>query len=93
MFTDNALKFPPGSIKVVGCDALPKQLDYLKSGHVQALLAQDCYGWGYRGVEIVLEKLVNKKDPAQINTPAKLTLVTKETAVDFGKSWDKWLKK
>ena len=35
LFTDNALKFAPGTVKVVAVDALPAQLGYLRSGHVQ----------------------------------------------------------
>ena len=30
---------------------------------MQMLLAQDCYGWGHKSVEILLEKIVNSKDP------------------------------
>jgi len=37
----------------VAVDALPAQLSYLRDGHVQVLLAQDCYGWGYKSVELV----------------------------------------
>ena len=33
----------------------------MRDGHVQVLLAQDCYGWGAKSVEILLEKIVNKK--------------------------------
>ena len=61
LFTSNALKWEPGSVKVVSVDALPAQLPYLESGHVQLLLAQDCYGWGYKSVELLLEKIVNDK--------------------------------
>src|SRR5206468_3556379 len=43
LFTANALPWPPGKIKVVSVDALPKELPYLQSGHVEVLLAQDCY--------------------------------------------------
>src|SRR5205823_289472 len=46
LFTRDALKWPPGQVKVVAVDALPAQLLYLDSGHVDVLLAQDCYGWG-----------------------------------------------
>jgi ribose transport system substrate-binding protein len=64
LFTDNALTWsPPGSVKVVSCDALPKQLTYLTSGYVQELVAQDCYGWGHRTVEILVDKILNGKDP------------------------------
>ena len=48
LFTADALKWPPGSIKVVAVDALPAELVYVKNGYVEALLAQDCYGWGTR---------------------------------------------
>jgi ribose transport system substrate-binding protein len=93
LFTTNALKFEPGKIKVVSVDALPAQLPYLKSGHVQLLLAQDCYGWGHKSVELLLEKIVNKKDPASPKVIDPLTAVTKETADEYGKNWEKWLGK
>ncbi len=92
LFTANALPWPPGKIKVVSVDALPAQLPYLKSGHVEVLLAQDCYGWGYKSVEILLEKIVNKKDPPDAKLIDPLTRVTKENAEEYGKNWEKWLK-
>ena len=52
LFTADALKWPAGTVKVVSVDALPAQLNYLRDGHVQVLLAQDCYGWGAKSVEI-----------------------------------------
>lgn len=91
LFTTNALKWEPGKVKVVSVDALPAQLGYLKSGHVEMLLAQDCYGWGHRSVEILLDKIVNKKDPPQPRVIDPLTAVTKETADAYAKNWDKWL--
>jgi ribose transport system substrate-binding protein len=93
LFTANALPWPPGSVKVVSVDALPAQLPYLKDGHVQMLLAQDCYGWGHRSVEILMEKIINDKtpDPARVIDP--LTKVTKENADEYGKNWAKWLQR
>jgi ribose transport system substrate-binding protein len=91
LFTTNALKWEPGKVKVVSVDALPAQLGYLKSGHVQLLLAQDCYGWGHKSVEILLDKIVNKKDPPSVKVIDPLTAVTKETADEYGKKWEKWL--
>jgi ribose transport system substrate-binding protein len=93
LFAKNALKWAPGSVKTVSVDALPAQLAYLKSGHVAALYAQDCYGWGYRSVEIVLNKVVKKQDPPAVRIIDPLTRVTKETADEYGKKWDKWLGK
>ena len=91
LFTANALPWPPGQIKVVAVDALPAQLPYLKSGHVEVLLAQDCYGWGYRSVELLLEKIVNGKDPASQRVIDPLTRVTKDNADEYARKWDKWL--
>lgn len=93
LFTTNALKWAPGKIKVVSCDALPPELEYLRSGHVQTLYAQDCYGWGHKGVETILAKIVDKKEPATIIMVDPLTKVTKENVEAYGKNWDKWLGK
>ena len=64
LFTADALKWPAGSIKVVAVDALPAQLNYVRNGYVEALLAQDCYGWGTKSVDILLNKIVNNQAPA-----------------------------
>jgi ribose transport system substrate-binding protein len=93
LFTTDALKWQPGAVKVVSVDALPAQLNYLKSAHVQLLLAQDCYGWGHKSVEILLDKIVNNKSPENVRVIDPLTHVTKENADEFGKKWDKWLGK
>jgi ribose transport system substrate-binding protein len=84
LFTENALTWPtPGSIKVVSCDALPKELTYLRNGYVNELISQDCYGWGHRTVEIVVDKILNNKDPDGMDPTTHaianpLTLVTKD---------------
>jgi ribose transport system substrate-binding protein len=93
LFTANALKWPPGSIKVVSVDALPAELPYLKDGHVQLLLAQDCYGWGHKSVELLLDKIVKNQSPPQVRVIDPLTPVTKENADEYAKNWEKWLGK
>ncbi len=93
LFTADALKWTPGSVKVVSCDALPAQLNYLRSGHVDTLYAQDCYGWGYKSVEILLEKIINGKTPEPSRVVDPLTQVTKANVDAFGKNWEKWLAK
>jgi ribose transport system substrate-binding protein len=93
LFTKNALRWQPGEVKVASCDALPPQLAYLESGHVQALLAQDCYGWGYKSVDVILDKIVNNKTPKEAKIVDPLTLVTKDNAKEYAKNWDKWLGK
>lgn len=91
LFTKNALRWEPGTVKVVAVDALPPQLAYLESGHVAALYAQDCYGWGWRSVEILLEKIVKGKEPESQRIIDPLTRVTRETARQYGEKWKKWL--
>jgi ribose transport system substrate-binding protein len=93
LFTKNALKWAPGTVKAVSVDALPAQLGYLRSGHVAALYGQDCYGWGYKSVEILLNKLVKGESPANERVVDPLTRVTKDNVTEYAKNWDKWLKK
>lgn len=93
LFTDNALKWQPGTVKCVAVDALPPELAYLKSGHVQLLLAQQCYEWGYRSVEHLFNKVHLKKDPAAVKDISPLVPVTPEGADEFAKNWKKWLPK
>jgi ribose transport system substrate-binding protein len=93
LFTDNALKWPPGTVKCVSVDALPQQLAYLRSGHVQILLAQKVYEWGYRSVEHLINKIHLKKDPASMKDVSELVPVTKANVDEFAKNWEKWLPK
>src|SRR5438093_2776422 len=93
LFTDNALKWPRGSVKCVSVDALPQQLGYLRTGHVQILLAQQCYEWGYRSVEHLINKIHFKKNPAMVKDVSELVPVTKDNLEAFAKNWEKWLPK
>jgi len=93
LFTTNALPWPAGKVKVVSCDALPAQLSYVENGYVEMLLAQDCYGWGYKSVEMLLEKIVNQKDPPSQRVIDPLTPVDQSNVKEFAKNWDKWLGK
>ncbi|MFH0733466.1 MAG: substrate-binding domain-containing protein [bacterium] len=91
LFTKNALKWEPGKVKVVAVDALPPELDYLESGHVQVLLAQNCYSWGYKSVEILLDRIINK---AKIENPViidQLTVVDKNNCAEYRNNWKKWI--
>ncbi len=93
LFTDDALKWPPGTVKCVSVDALPAELAYLRSGHVQMLLAQQVYEWGYRSNEHLINKIFLKKDPVSVKDVSPLVPVTKENAEAFAKNWEKWLPK
>src|SRR5258707_8300285 len=93
LFTDNALKWQPGTVKCVSVDALPPELNYLRSGHVQLLLAQQCFEWGYRSVEHLFNKVHLKKNPPSVKDVSPLVPVPKEKADEFAKNWEKWMPK
>jgi ribose transport system substrate-binding protein len=93
LFTSDALKWSPGAVKCVAVDALPPELAYLRSGHVQVLLAQQVYEWGYRSVEHLINKIHLDKNPENVVDVSPLIRVTKDNVDQFAKNWDKWLKK
>src|SRR5213082_1962398 len=91
LFTDNALKWQPGTVKCVSVDALPPELAYLRSGHVQLLLAQQVYEWGYRSVEHLINKIHLRKNPSSVKDVSALIPVTRENVDEFARNWEKWL--
>jgi len=93
LFTKDALPWKAGEVKVVSVDALPAQLPYLASGHVECLLAQDCYGWGYRTVDMLLAKILLNEQPKELKVIDPLTKVTKDNTAEWSKKWTKWLAK
>ena len=93
LFTDNALKWPAGTVKCVSIDALPQQLGYVRSGHVQLLLAQDVYGYGRLSVEALVNKVHLKRNPPQTIANTALIPVSRDNVEAFAKNWEKWLPK
>lgn len=93
LFTQNALDGVYDKAKVVSVDTLPEQLEYVKKGQVQALVGQDCYGWGYESVRMIVEKLVDKKSPEKVINNFDLKIVTKENVAEVEGTWQKWLGK
>ena len=93
LFTDNAIKFAPGTVKVVAVDALPAELGYLRSGHVQVLLAQQVYEWGSKSVDMLYDKVAENKNPPSTFVKGELIPITKDNVDEFAKNWEKWLPK
>ncbi len=93
LFSDALMNWEPGRVKIVAVDALPPQLKYVERGIVQSLLAQRVYHWGYRSVELLIEKLHNDASPKEPRDMAELDKVTRENVEAYGKHWDKWLGK
>ena len=79
-----------GSVSV---DALPICLNYLRSGHVQVLLAQQCHAWGYRSVEHLFNKVHLHKNPDSPRDVSPLVRVDRSNVDAYAKNWEKGLPK
>ena len=74
-------------------DHLPEQLEYVRKGQVQALIGQDCYGWGYQTVTMLVNKIHEGKKPEKVVNNFKLSVVTKDNVEEYAGTWEKWLRK
>ncbi len=92
LFTDALLKWEPGKVKIVAMDALPAELPYLTKGVVQKLYAQQTYRWGVRSVELLADKVILGKDPANVMDYSELPPVTKDDVQQYEQNWKKWLR-
>jgi ribose transport system substrate-binding protein len=93
LFSDALMNWSPGRVKIIAVDALPAQLKYVEKGIVQVLLAQRAYHWGYRSVELILNKVHLEQTPPQPRDIAQLDRVTKQNVAEYGRNWEKWLGK
>jgi ribose transport system substrate-binding protein len=90
LFTKTLLTdIDPAKVKLCSVDALPAQLPYVQKGIAPLLLAQPTYLWGYRSVEIILDKLHFKKDVPVINK-MELVPVTKQTLGSWSRQLKAW---
>ncbi len=91
LFTQNALDGVHTKAKVVAVDTLPEQLDYVRKGQVAALIGQDCYGWGYQSVVMLVDKVGSDKAPPKAINNFELSIVTKDNVEQYAGLWEKWL--
>jgi ABC-type sugar transport system, periplasmic component len=89
----NSLKWKPGEVKVVAGNAVPVELEYVKSGYVQGLVGVNCFQMGYKSVEILLDKIIKRKTPIEPLMYSTLTSVTKKNVNEWSVNWNKWLLK
>jgi len=90
LYTDNALDKIKGKAVVVSLDAMPSQLPYLERAEVATLLGQKSYDWGYRTVELLVEKLHNGETPADPIVKSELIPVTPDTVEAYRAQLAKW---
>jgi len=93
LFTQNALDGVYDKAKVTSVDALPEQIEYVKKNQVQALIVQDCYGWGYESVMMLFNKVHDNKTPAKVVNNFELKVCTPANAAEYDGLWKKWLGK
>ncbi|HRF59987.1 MAG TPA: substrate-binding domain-containing protein [Fimbriimonadaceae bacterium] len=79
----------PSRVKIVAVDCLPAQMAYVEKGVAPVLLAQPTYEWGHTSVNLMVDKLLMKKDIAQVNK-MELVKVTSANLNDWGKQLQKW---
>jgi ribose transport system substrate-binding protein len=65
-----------GKLGVTAFDSDPEEVKALSEGSIHALILQDPFGMGYKGVDSCLKSLAGQKLPEYVNTGA--TAVTKE---------------
>jgi ribose transport system substrate-binding protein len=90
LMTENAMGKVRGRAKVMAVDALPAQLNYVRSGEVEMLLAQQVYEWGTTSVEVLVNKLTKNESPKDPIMKADLTPVTKANVEEYAKNWERW---
>jgi len=79
----------PSKVKVVSVDALPAELAYIDKGIAPVLLAQPCFEWGHKSLEIIANKLILKKDVPVIND-MQLVRVSKDNLGEWAHTLQGW---
>ncbi len=93
LLVKNSIKWNPGEIKVVAGNAVPAELDYLKSGYVQSLVGINCFQIGYKTIEILLSKILKNKSPDNPLVYSTITVVKRNNVDEWSLNWKKWLLK
>jgi hypothetical protein len=91
LFSDRALKWTPGTVKLTAIVSHPATLQYIREGHTNLLLAQQVYEWGVRPVDLLFDAVQNGKYPATWFIKISLLPVTKDNVDDLYTRWKGWL--
>lgn len=80
----------PSKVRIVSADALPEELAYVKKGVVPVLVAQQPFEYGSMSVQVICEKLIDKKDPAGSTVGPDLVKVSKVNLNEWAKKLQSW---
>ena len=89
----NSIKWKPGEVKVVAGNAVPAELEYVKSGYVQSLAGINCFQLGYKSIELLIEKVIKNKTPYSPHMYSPLIAVNKNNVDEWSLNWKKWMLK
>jgi ribose transport system substrate-binding protein len=71
-----------GKVAIIGTNGSPPALAAIHNGDMSATILLDPIGWGRTSAEIVINYLVNKKEPEAHFTPLVAELITQKNAYD-----------
>ena len=91
LFSDRALKWTPGAVKLAAIVSHPATFQYIREGYTDELLAQQVYNWGARPIDLLFDAVQNRKYPPNWFVKISLLPVTKENMDDLYKRWTGWL--
>lgn len=89
LFSTALMSLDPSKVKIVSIDALPAELGYIDKGIAPVLLAQPVYEWGHKSVELIMDKILFKKDVPKI-TKMELVRVSKDNLADWAAKLQTW---
>lgn len=76
MSVAGAFPWKPGAVKCVGVGILPNQTACVKDGHVDLVIAQPYFQWGFRPVERLVYKISLSRNPPNPVEYAPIVTVT-----------------
>ena len=86
------IKEDPDRVFAFCLGSLPQLDMYLSGGQLDSCVYDDWYGWGYYAMRTLVEKVVEKRDPAKKEELLKPLLATPKNADSFRKDWARWLR-
>ncbi|MFP4259971.1 MAG: substrate-binding domain-containing protein [Opitutales bacterium] len=86
------LPWKPGSKPVVAIQSSPSAFVYSEQGYLNALVVHAYYQWGYRGVEILVEKIYRDQPPADRRILTEPELIDWRNFDAYRENWKVWFK-
>ncbi len=85
------LPWKPQAKVCVAMDADPHVIPFIASGQVQAVLATDYFAMGKLGLNLLIDKINNKKDPEKSIYTVPPVVITRGNLEEFQTNWTRWL--